>query len=114
MLRFDERSRRVQPFPMNADVYAVLRAYPQIYFACHQEHRTRERSAHGLTGREAGVLAHIDAAEAIGAGDLARHLGVAASTLSATLKRLAGEGLIEDAPAADGRRRALRLTDRGR
>lgn len=99
---------------MDPDVFAILRAYPQIYFACHEEHRTRERSAHGLTGREAGVLTHIDVAEGIGAGELARHLGVAASSLSATLKRLAGLGLIEDAPSDDARRRRVRLTDGGR
>lgn len=97
---------------MDQDTLAVLTAYPQIYFACHQEHRTRARSASGLTSREAGVLAHVG--DGVGAGALARHLGVAPSSLSALLKRLSGLGLVEDGPTADARQRQLRLTDAGR
>lgn len=96
---------------MNPDVLAVLRAYPQIYLSCHREHRTRARSISGLTGRETSVLAHIG--DGAGAGALARHLGVASSSLSAMLKRLAKLGLVEDLPTTDARRRRLRLTPAG-
>jgi len=100
---------------MNPDVLSVMRGYPRIYFACHVEHRTRDRSVHGLTGREAGLLAHVADPEGTGAGDLARHLGVAPSSLSATLRRLETLGLVTlAADGADARRRMVRLTDRGR
>lgn len=100
---------------MNPDAFSVMRSYPHIYFACHVEHRTRARSAHGLTGREAGILAHLGEPEGLGAGELARHLGVAPSSLSAILKRLEGQGLITlAAPGPDARRRNVSLTDAGR
>jgi hypothetical protein len=45
------------------DVLAVIRFYPQIYLACHVEHRSRSQSPTGLTAREAGILAHVDESE---------------------------------------------------
>lgn len=94
---------------------AVLRAYPQIYFACHVEHRTRASSPSGLTSRDASLLAHVDDPEGSGPAALARHLGVAPSTLSAALARLAGQGLLAlDEDEADARRRRVRLTGAGR
>lgn len=96
------------------DVFAVLRAYPQIYHACHVEHRSRAASPDGLTSHDASLLAHIEAAEGISPARLARHLGVAPSTLSAALARLAGQGMVAMATdRADARRRLVRLTDRG-
>jgi DNA-binding MarR family transcriptional regulator len=47
--------------------------------------------------------------------ELARHLGIAPSTLSAALARLERHGLLRlDADPADARRRRIRLTDAGR
>lgn len=97
------------------DVFAVLRAYPQLYFACHVEHRTRARAPDGLTSRDAGLLAHVEAADGVSPALLARHFGVAPSTLSAALTRLAGQGLVDvAADPDDARRRLVRLTDTGR
>lgn len=99
---------------MDDHVLAVLRAYPAIYMACHVEHRTRGRSADGLTSRDAGLLAHIDAGGTSPAA-LAKHLGIGAPALSATLARLAAGGFLAiAADLADRRRRSVKLTDAGR
>ena len=87
----------------------VQRAYPQIWFACHVEHRTR-RAEDGLTDRDAGILEHLDAAPGQRAGELARHLGIGKSSLSAQVKRLIALGLIEQKVADDARERRLVLT----
>ncbi len=100
---------------MNPDVEAIQRAYPQVYHACHVEHRSRHASPSGLTEKDASLLAHAGASEGVTPGALARHFGVAASTLSAQIKRLEAMGLIALEPdPADSRRRRLSLTDQGR
>lgn len=94
-------------------IRAIQLAYPQVWFACHVAHRTRGH-ADGLTDREAGILAHIEAAPAARASDLARHLGIGKPALSAQLKRLVALGLIAIAPGSDARERAISLTRQGR
>ena len=95
------------------DVAAIQRAYPQIYLACHVEHRARASSPTGLTARDATLLVHVDA-EGSSPATLARHLGVAPSTLSAAVARLADAGLLRvDPDPADARRRLIRLTEAG-
>ena len=92
----------------------VLRCYPQIYLACHVEHRTRGSSQSGLTSREGSFLTHIPP-EGSSPAALARHLGIGRSTLSAALARLEGLGLIAaEADQADARRKRVRLTEAGR
>jgi len=60
------------------------------------------------------LLAHLDADEPISAGKLARHCGVVASTMSATLQRIEAQGYIKRTPQAHDRRIVeLRLTSRG-
>jgi DNA-binding MarR family transcriptional regulator len=99
----------------NPDVLAVIRFYPQIYLACHVEHRTRGSSRSGLTSRDAAFLAHLDDPGGTGPAALARHLGIAGSTLSAALTRLAAQRLVRIEPdPADGRRRLVLLTEAGR
>jgi DNA-binding MarR family transcriptional regulator len=115
IVRFDERFFRPQNRAMDEELLAVLRAYPQIYLACHVEHRTRGSSASGLTSRDSSLLAHVDEPDGSSPAALARHLGVAPSTLSAALARLEGQGLLTlDPHAADARRRRVRLTEAGR
>lgn len=97
------------------DILAVLRAYPQIYLACHVEHRTRGSSETGLTSREASFLAHIDDPEGTSPAALARHLGIGRPSLSAALARLEGLGLVSAKPdPEDARRKRIRLTEAGR
>ena len=96
-------------------VIIIQRAYPQVWFACHVGHRTRSSSGDGLTDREAGILAHIDAAGVSRASDLARHLGIGKATLSAQLKRLTGMGLVRvEQGTTDQRERLVRLAAEGR
>src|SRR6267154_3789164 len=93
----------------------IQRAYPQVWFACHLEHRTRSSSDDGLTDREAGILAHIDASDGARASEVARHLGISKSTLSAQLKRLVGLGFVQlGRGTLDQRERPVRLTVLGR
>ncbi len=99
---------------MDEDVLAILRSYPQIYLACHVEHRIRSSSPTGLTSRDASILAHVADADGVSPARLARHLGVARSTLSAARAPLEGAGLQGGEPdGRDGRRRAVRLTQIG-
>lgn len=113
VLTNDFSSRRLGS--MEPDVLDVLRSYPQVYLACHTEHRTRSSSPTGLTSRDASLLAHVEDPVGRSPATLARHLGVAASTLSAALARLEREGLARLEPdPEDGRRRIVRLTDAGR
>ena len=96
------------------DLLDVLRAYPQIYLACHVEHRTRGSSESGLTSREASFLTHIEP-EGRSPATLARHLGIGRSTLSAALARLEGLGLVAtERDGGDARRKRVTLTETGR
>jgi DNA-binding MarR family transcriptional regulator len=88
----------------------VQRAYPQIYLACHVEHTTRQRD-HGLSDRDASVLAHLDELSPVGAGALARHLGVGASTVTEAIDRLEERGLVDR--TRRGRTVELRITIAG-
>lgn len=97
------------------DLLDVLRSYPAIYLACHVEHRTRASSPTGLTARDGTLLSHIEDPAGSSPARLARHLGIAPSTLSAALARLERQGLLRlDADPDDARRRVVRLTQEGR
>lgn len=94
-------------------VRRIQRAYPQIYLACHVHHTTSAR-AHGLSQRDADVLAHLDQHSPVTAGELARHLGVAASTLSEAIDSLEARGFAERRRGGRDRRRVeLRITKAG-
>jgi len=101
--------------PAAADaVLAVQRLYPQVFLACHARHVRRRSTPFGLTEQESSVLAHLDVRAGMRPRDLAAHLGVAPSTLSATLARLSRLGCVaRDRSALDGRAAELRLTPRG-
>jgi DNA-binding MarR family transcriptional regulator len=95
-------------------VRAIQRWYPQIYLACHTRHQRASSSDVRLSGHDSSVLAHLDERDAMAASDLARHLGIGNSTLSATLTRLVKLGYITRTPAAADRRIAeLRLSKTG-
>ena len=82
----------------------VLRHYPQIYFSCHLEHTRARTNAHHLADRDIVLLGHLDERLPLRAGQLARHLGVRPSTLSAQLKRLESLGHLVRRPAPRDRR----------
>src|SRR5258705_8066475 len=91
-------------------VRRVQRAYPQIYLACHVDHTTRRRD-HGLSDRDASVLAHLDELAPVTAGALAKHLGVGPSTVTEAIDRLEAKQLVER--TRRGRRVELRITRAG-
>lgn len=98
----------------NRDVRLVQVAYPQIYFACHTRHARRASSATNLSPADSTLLAHLDEDTAVRPTVLARHLGLAASTLSAAIARLAAHGyIVQEQDADDGRARGLRLSVKG-
>lgn len=99
---------------MNADVLAVLRGYPQIYFACHVDHQRARSNPHSLSARDASILAHLSTEEPVRAAELARHLGLRPSTLSAALAHLTALGYItREAEPTDRRVHRIGLTARG-
>lgn len=98
----------------NRDVRLVQVAYPQIYFACHTRHLRRASSGTRLSAADATLLAHLDDERATRPTQLARHLGLANSTLSAATARLAKLGYVSlDRAPKDGRAVDLRLTAKG-
>lgn len=78
----------------------VQTSFPQIYLACHTRHQRKKSTLHRLSARDSSILAHLDEREPVSPARLAKHLGVAASTLSEALKRLARLGFI--VPPEDG------------
>lgn len=89
-------------------------AYPQIYFACHTRHVRRASTATQLSATDSTLLAHLDEDDAVRATALAKHLGLAASTLSAAIARLAALGyVIQRRDTKDGRAVGLLLSPQG-
>jgi len=96
------------------DVETVLRCYPQIYFACHKRHVRDEATQSIISSHQASVLDHLDDVEATSLFDLARHMGVTASTMSITVERLVRGGYVVRERSKEDRRRVdLRLTAAG-
>src|SRR6185503_555511 len=95
-------------------VLDVLRAYPQIYHACHVEHpRARTNPGH-ISARDTWILGHLDLRRPTSPARLARHLSLGASTLSESAKRLERLGYLTRRPErADRRRLELFITPRG-
>jgi DNA-binding MarR family transcriptional regulator len=95
-------------------VHAIQRFYPQIYLACHVDHVRAKSNVHHVSAHDSSLLVHLDETEPTLAGELARHLGVASSTLSAALDRLEALGHLVRRPGArDGRKVEVRLTAKG-
>ena len=96
------------------DVDTVLRCSPQIYFACHRRHVRDERSRELVSAHQASILDHLDDLDSTSLLDLARHMGVTASTMSLTVDRLEARGyLTRERSRSDRRRVELRLTPAG-
>jgi len=95
-------------------VETVLRCYPKIYFACHRRHVKDEQTEAILSAHQASILDHLDDVEPTSLLELARHMGVTASTMSLTVDRLERGGYVRrERSKEDGRRVDLRLTPAG-
>ena len=96
------------------DVFEVQRLYPQIYVACHTDHVRAVSTKWRISSQDASILVHLDRDSGLSPRALANHLGVAPSTLSAAIARLAELGYLTNEPnGADRRKRELRLTGGG-
>jgi DNA-binding MarR family transcriptional regulator len=95
-------------------VAVIQRCYPQIYLACHVDHIRAASTVHHLSARDSSLLAHLNPSEPLSPGDLAAHMGIGASTLSAAIGRLAALGYLRREPKMSDRRAAgLTLTSQG-
>lgn len=96
------------------DVYELQRLYPQIYLACHIDHVRAVSTKWRLSSHDSSILVHLDREAGMSPRSLAKHLGVAPSTLSASLARLSEMGYLSITPhECDRRKREIRLTARG-
>ncbi len=98
----------------HAAVEAIQRCYPQIYLACHVDHVRAASTVHRLSARDSSLLVHLSPTEPLRSGDLAAHMGIGASTLSAAVGRLASLGYLRrESSTSDRRAAALTLTSQG-
>lgn len=92
-------------------------AYPQVYLACHTRHQRKRTTTHALSARDSSILSHLDVRTPTTPAKLARHLGIARSTLSEAIKRLTETGYTTQAARTTtaGTRGgvAISLTERG-
>lgn len=86
---------------MKSRIRAIQRSYPIVWHRCHTGH-TGRRSA--LSDREAMVLQHLSGGS-MPPRVLARHLGIAASTLSEVVNKLVARELVERKVDSDDKRR---------
>lgn len=99
---------------LDAQVDAVLAAYPALHAAWRRRAVREEASGRRLSNHLAGILDHLDGAEPVTAGDLAQRLGVTPATVSIQLNRLVRLRLVtRQRDESDGRRVLLRLTEGG-
>ena len=102
-MKLEEATRQIQS------------SYPRIYLACHSRHERSRNNPDGISRRESQILQHLESDPPYRAGALARHLGVGAPALSASLDRLEAMGLAERRTYAPDRRQTeIHLTPKGR
>ena len=99
---------------LSEEIQTFLRAYPQIYFACHSRHVRDEKTRKSISRNQASILDHLDDVAPTSLHALARHMGVTASTMSLNVDRLERTGYVRrQRDGGDGRRIELRLTEAG-
>ena len=92
----------------------LMKAYPRIYFACHQEHRRDPESGEEISTHQGSILDHLDDVDGTSLSHLAKHMGVTLSTMSLNIDRLEKRDLVERRKdPTDGRRILLHLTAAG-
>jgi DNA-binding MarR family transcriptional regulator len=96
------------------DVAKLQRLYPQIYIACHTGHIRAASTKWRISSQDSAILVHLDRDHGLSPRELARHLGIKSSTLSAYIARLSALGYLTSEPnKKDARRREIRLTEKG-
>lgn len=96
------------------EIRLVQRCYPQIYLACHMTHIRAASTQFRISSQDSSILVHLDASSQITPRQLAIHLGILPSTLSASLKRLQGLGYLQKVSNPTDRRSfSLQLTEQG-
>jgi len=95
-------------------VRRLMELYPRIYFACHRRHVRDPKSKRVLSAHQASILDHLDEREPVMLLELARHMGVTASTMSLQVEQLVRRRyVIRERDKKDGRRLRLRLSENG-
>ena len=95
-------------------VERIQLCYPQIYYACHTRHARRRSNPFRLSTRDSDILVHLDTAAPTSLVVLARHMDLAASTVSEAITRLEDFGYVTKAPGLGDRRRVgIMLTAKG-
>ena len=95
-------------------VETLQKCYPQIYLACHAQHIRAASTVHQLSARDSSILAHLSPTQPLSAGELAAHMGIGVSTLSAAISRLASLGYLKrESSTSDRRAASLTLTSHG-
>jgi MarR family transcriptional regulator, organic hydroperoxide resistance regulator len=95
-------------------VELVQRCYPQIYLACHKRHIRASSTAYRLSARDSSILVHLHETVPVTPTELAAHLSVRGSTLSAAIRRLEQLGYLQRKRMPRDRRTvALTLTPQG-
>src|SRR5215470_7258984 len=95
-------------------VRLVMELYPRIYFACHRRHVRDPKSKRVLSAHQASILDHLDERDPVMLLELARHMGVTASTMSLQVEQLVRRRyVVRERDREDGRRLRLRLSREG-
>jgi len=98
----------------NPDVELVQRCYPQIYLACHKRHIRASSTSYRLSARDSSILVHLNETVPVTPTELAAHMSVRGSTLSAAIHRLERLGYLQSKRMPRDRRTvALTLTPQG-
>jgi DNA-binding MarR family transcriptional regulator len=90
----------------NFKLRQLLRGVSRLYDA--------ELGRAGLKGTQYSLLAHLVSLGPIAPGDLARRMGMDASTLTRNVQILIEQGWVTQSPGRDTRSRSLAITDAGR
>lgn len=90
----------------NYKLRQLLRGVSRLYDA--------ELAHAGLKGTQYSLLSNLVAAGPVAPGELARRMGMDASTLTRNVRLLIEQGWVSQGPGADTRSRSLTLTTAGR
>lgn len=77
-------------------------------------HYDAELAQAGLKGTQFSLLSHVVGMEPVQPADLARRMGLDASTLTRNLRVMIDEGWVEQGPGKDARSRLITATPAGR